>query len=104
MNDPKAGQYSRHYRNEFMLAQQIIDGFMKEEAGIVEWSSNDYEAFHYVTPPVRLIFYPHRTSAGAYHIRVRDHASKEPEHAKSLMRSLYEESGYNCTFSRKGAH
>jgi hypothetical protein len=87
-------QYKKLYKNEFQLATKVL--------GVgVEWSPHDYEAFIYKKDTVSLVFYPHRTSAGNYHIRVRDNGSKDKELAKRLMFNLDIEAGNNCTFSKK---
>lgn len=69
----------------------------------LEWSKHEYQAFVFKSENVSLVFYPHKTSAGHYHIRVRDQGSKNKAEAKRLMWELDEAAGFNCTFSKKRA-
>lgn len=84
----------RAWKKEFDLAAAILG---KQP----EWSPHAYEIFRYEEPGVRLIFYPHRTTARHYHIRVRDGGSKDTKRAIELMLKLDKDSGFNCTFSYK---
>lgn len=97
MADSNKKQYPKLYREEFELARTTL----ATRKGTLEWSSADYEAFIYMEPGVRLVFYPHRTSAGNYHIRIRSSNSKDAALADRLMRELDQAAGYCCTFSRK---
>lgn len=101
MADPLAGKYQRHYAAEFQTAARVLERF-GQKSGHLVWGKNDYEAFLYTEMGVRLIFYPHRTSAGNYHIRVRSQGSKQPKRAMTLMAMLYIGAGNNCTFSWSG--
>lgn len=85
------------FREEFELAQKIL----KDEFGMLKWSFHAYQAFQFKSVDVNLIFYPHKTSAGNYHVRVRDANSKDKQKANLLMDKLKRESGNNCTFTRK---
>ena len=67
MSDKLAGKYNSLYGEEFRMAKEILKDFDGELA----WSKNDYEAFIFKSDDMYLIFYPHRTSARNYHIRVR---------------------------------
>ena len=51
---------------------------------------------------VRLVLYPHRTTALNYHLRVRDEGSKNPCRALDMAMALDVGTGLNCTFSMKG--
>jgi len=84
-------------KNAFDAANSIL----KEQDGVVEHSDNDFECFTFKSKDVSLVFYPHRTTARNYHIRVRNNGSKDKEKAIKIMDILDNESGYNCTFSRK---
>lgn len=86
--------YRREFKDDFALAAKIL-------GKPVEWSPHAYEAFRFESKNVKLIFYPHRTSAGHYHIRVRDGGSVDVSLARKLMVKLYEDSGFNRTFSCK---
>ncbi len=50
---------------------------------------------------VRLALYPHRTTAGNYHLRVRDEASKDARKALAVADALDRGAGFNCTFQMK---
>ena len=76
MRDPMAGKYKRDYKLEFEIARVVLDG----EPGELAWGVHDYEAMTFASADVRLIFYPHKTSAGNYHLRIRDQASKDKVH------------------------
>lgn len=91
MREPK----KKEWKPEFELASRIL----ADESGSLEWSPHDYEAFTFKGPLVSLIFYPHKTSASNYHIRVRNQNSKHPGEAARIMEKLDKESGFNCTFS-----
>lgn len=81
----------------FGAAREIL----ANEGGVVEDSPHDYQCFTFKSDDVCLVFYPHKTSAWNYHIRVRDQASKNKEKANRLMELLDEKAGYNCVFTRK---
>lgn len=96
--DGNKKHYRRLYREEFDLASQVLKG----RNGSLDWSTADYVVFVWSEPTVCIAFYPHKTSAGNHHIRVRDHGSADKELAIRLMDDLDEAAGYNCTFTRKG--
>lgn len=60
---------------------------------------------------VSLVIYPHRTTAGNYHLRVRDNSSKDRAKAAAVMRALDHGEGlpkeiadrirFSCTFQSK---
>ncbi|KMW48113.1 hypothetical protein DEE91_00885 [Ralstonia pickettii] len=100
MRDPMAGKYKRDYKLEFEIARVVLDG----EPGELAWGVHDYEAMTFASADVRLIFYPHKTSAGNYHLRIRDQASKDKERAQSLMDRLQIGSGHSCTFQTNRQH
>jgi len=94
--------------NERALPKWMIDkayanasDMLKNEEGIIEESPHDYQCFTFKDDGVCLIFYPHRTSARNYHIRVRDQGSKNKTRANDLMNMLDEGAGHNCTFTKK---
>lgn len=84
--DANAGNYHKIYKSEFGLAKSILE----DEGGHIEWGTNDYEAFLFTKPGVSLVFYPHRTTARHYHIRVRDRNSKDKAEVLRLMAKLEE--------------
>jgi hypothetical protein len=97
--DPNAGKYQKMAKREFAIAGRVL----AEAGGELTWSTHDYEAFRFVAPGVRLIFYPHRTSStGNISIRVRDSGSSNTKLAARLMARLHIGSGNDNTFSWKG--
>jgi len=97
VKDPNAGRYSKIYGEEFRLAADVL----KDEGGELAWSEHDWQAFTYKADDVCLIFYPHKTSAGNYHLRIRDQHSKNRERAMALINKLETAAGNNCTFQAK---
>ena len=87
----------REWQAEFEVAAAVLEG----EPGALEWATDDYVAFRYREPGVRIVFYPHRTSALNYHLRIRDEGSKDHARFADLTRRLYVGSGANCTFQMK---
>jgi hypothetical protein len=87
------GKYTQKnmFRREFEAARDRLASL----GGSVEPGVNDYEAFTYSAPGVRLIFYPHKTSAGNHHIRVRAGGKCEPKKLRAAIFALAENS---CTF------
>ncbi len=94
MNHPNP---QKLYADEFAIAMMALIPY----GGQLAWSKVKDEAFTYKSPYVSLVFYPHRTSAGNYHLRVRDNGSKNKKLTNSLMKRLDEAAGNNCTFTRK---
>lgn len=76
---------------------------------IVARSLHQYEIATVKGEGVQLLIYPHKTSAGHHHARIRDNGSKDKERAKAVMRALDAGEGlpeairprvqYSCTFS-----
>ena len=92
----KKSEYRKKFKEEYNLAKHILS-----DQGIIEWSEHDYQIFTFKNEDVTLVFYPHRTSAWNYHVRVRNQGSKNKKEADRIMMELDAKSGYNCTFSRK---
>ena len=94
MADPLAGKYTqkRHFLHEFNVARERLAHL----GGQVVPGTHDYEAFIYEGNGVRLLFYPHRTTAGNYHIRVR--ATGKPDR-KMLRAAIFALAENSCTFS-----
>lgn len=77
----------------------------------VERSTADYEIAKVKGDGVSLVIYPHKSSAGHYHLRVRDNGSKRPQFAARVMGALNAGEGlsedvrwkvtHTCTFSFK---
>lgn len=96
MSDPKAGKYQRTFELEYRIATAALRSF----GGALAWGTRDYEAFIYRSDTVCLIFYPHRSSAGNYSIRVRDQSSADKKRAMELMLHLRIASGFDNTFAQ----
>ena len=95
MEDPNKGKYRKLYAEEFGLAR----GILAQYGGTFKWSEYDYQAFTFTKQGVNLIFYPHKTSAGNHHLRVREQGSTDKVQAKKLLSLLDKGAGYNCTFT-----
>lgn len=93
MPDPMRGKYTQKsaFKREYETAKERLAPL----GGIVEPGSNDYEAFIYTSPGLRLIFYPHKTSAGNRHIRVRTSGSYD---SKKLRAAIFALAENTCTF------
>lgn len=96
--DVNKQRYRKLYREEFDLAAKTLTG----PNGALDWSTSDYIVFVWTEPTVCLVFYPHKSSAGHYHIRVRDQSSYDKLLALKLMVLLDKAAGYNRTFTSKG--
>jgi hypothetical protein len=83
------------WQDEHDLALSILP-----DARLV-WVLKNYIAFRILGDDFSLVVYPHKTSAGNHHARVRDENSKNKLNAVIAMKKLYEESGHNCTFQAK---
>lgn len=88
---------SRPWQDEFDTATRLL----AEHGGAVTWSQHDHEAFRYLSDDALLIFYPHCTTAGHRHIRVRSQHSRDPRKAAALMQMLNGAEMHRCTFSFK---
>lgn len=77
----------------------------------VERSSHDYEVATVRGDGVQLVIYPHKTTAGHHHARVRDNGSKDKPAARRVMLAMQSGEGLPddtrwkvasfCTFSFK---
>jgi hypothetical protein len=101
MSDPNRGKYKKYFLDEF---RQMEDYLIILYNGSLTWSEADYEAFCYKTDDIRLIFYPHKTSAGHYHIRVSDGGSKNKIRAKAIMEVIQLDMPNCSTFHQKNNH
>ena len=89
--------HKKRYSEEWNVAKKTL----KKYPGNLEWISAPYQAFRYKSHDVCLIFYPHKTSAENYHVRIRNQNSKNEQEADRLMRELDTAAGNNCTFTKK---
>lgn len=97
MSDPNAGNYHKFFKREFEKAKEVMSG----EIGNLAWGIHDYEAFTFVSDDVRLIFYPHKSTAGNHHIRIRGNGSKNIFEANRLMKKLDDSMSTFHTFMYK---
>jgi RNA 3'-terminal phosphate cyclase len=96
VSDPNKGKYTRKlFKREFEKAQERLLPL----GGRVEAGIHDYEAFTYSATGIKLIFYPHKTTAGNQHIRVRTAGKCDPEKVRQAITALAENS---CTFQFPG--
>lgn len=73
-------------------------------------STAQYEIAKVIGPGVALVIYPHRTTAGNRHARVRDNNSKDKaaaekvltalDHGEGLEQPLQDRIRFSCIFSR----
>ncbi len=73
-------------------AQQRLAGL----GGQLQDSPHDYEVMRWTHPHLTLIFYPHRTTAGNYHIRVR---AAQCTNRKTLEKAIFALAENTCQFS-----
>lgn len=85
------------WQEEYDLAATALAG----EPGELVWATDQYVAFRYIEPSVRIVFYPHKTTRGHYHIRVRQESCGDRERAVALMQRLDRSVPGWCTFTRK---
>lgn len=93
-SDPRAGKYvgkKGPFNAEFLTAIERLAPL----GGVVSPGVNDYEAFVYDVPGLRMIFYPHRTTARNYHIRMRPTGKVNGE---VLRKAIYALAENTCTF------
>lgn len=64
--------------------------------GRLDWSQHAYEVMRWEHKDLVLIFYPHRTTAGNYHIRIRTGRCSDRDLLRKCIHALAENS---CTFS-----
>lgn len=94
--------------------RQYLEDFAKEKAQLADFcSAKGYEiTFGNPGPPTYqlakitgpdfcLIAYPHKTSAGNRHIRLRQQGSKNVASAYVAIAALDKAAGFNCTFQTK---
>lgn len=86
--------HKSNWQEEFNKVKEILP-----EAKI-EWVLENYIAFKIKGKDYTLVAYPHKTSAGNHHIRIRDENSKDKFKAVGAMKKL-DDSENSCTFSVK---
>ena len=85
-------KHRKNWKNERAAAEQRL----AKMGGRLDWSDADYEVMRWVHPKLTLIFYPHRTTAGNYHIRVRAGKCLDRALLRECVMALAENT---CTFS-----
>ena len=81
---------------DFKKAKEVLKPFNGE----LLWVLENYIAFRFKSNDISLVFYPHKTSAGNYHLRVRNENSKNKKLATKALIAL-SNSVNSCTFSVK---
>jgi hypothetical protein len=70
----------------------ILRAFAEKDGLTVELrnpEAPEYQLARLTCDGVRLIAYPHRTTAGNYHIRIRNENSKDRAKAQTIMEHMY---------------
>lgn len=95
MSDPLKGKYTqkRYFKAEFEDAQRRLAPL----GGLFEVGVHDYQAFTFTMQGLRLVFYPHRTSASNYHVRVRAEGKADQCLLARAIQALRKDN-YTCTF------
>jgi hypothetical protein len=95
MTDPLKGLYTqkRYFKAEFEDAGRRLAHL----GGKLEPGVHDYQAFTFTMPGLRLVFYPHKTSASNYHIRVRAEGKADQELLAQAIQALKKDN-FTCTF------
>jgi hypothetical protein len=94
----------RQYREDFakekahLTACCVANGF---EITFLNPGHPVYQLAKITGPDFCIIAYPHKTSAGNRHIRLRQQGSKNVARAYEVIAALDVEAGYNCTFQTK---
>lgn len=78
---------------------ELAHGVAQAEGVKLLVSYHDYQVAKLVGEGVKLCIYPHKTSAGNHHLRVRDEGSKDKARAAAVARALDKSREFWCTFS-----
>jgi hypothetical protein len=97
----KANPRDEFKSEEAMLQEYCAARGLTYEAR--ELGSPTYQLAKITGPDFCIIAYPHKTSAGNSHIRLRDQGSKNKQAYAEAVGDLYALSGNNCTFQPKHA-
>lgn len=101
MTDPFKGMYLQKrmqlHKRYFKAEYEDAGRRLAHLGGKLEPGVHDYQAFTFTMPGLRLVFYPHKTSASNYHIRVRTEGKADQELLVQAFRAL-RENNYSCTF------
>jgi hypothetical protein len=77
----------------------LAKALLKNPPGQFVHAEDAYVAFRYIEPTVRLVFYPHRTTASNQHMRVRVEHCKDMARARNLLLQIV--GGYQSPFGMK---
>ena len=87
-----------------LLIQSVLD---RCTLFMVEWRNPDapqYQLAKIDGVGFSMIAYPHKTSSGNHHIRLRDNGSKDKIAYQHAVEEFYVASGNNCSFQTKHAN
>jgi hypothetical protein len=95
MTDPLKGLYTqkRYFKAEYEDAGRRLAHL----GGKLEPGVHDYQAFTFTMPGLRLVFYPHKTSASNYHLRVRTEGKAEEKLLREAFLAL-KRGNIGCNF------
>lgn len=85
---------------------QLLEAFCAERGYTLEKRNPgppQYQLAKITDGNFSVIAYPHKTSAGNKHIRLRPEGSKGQDKAYAVIAELDKLAGYNCTFQSKHA-
>ena len=87
----------KELRSELPTARKIL----KDENVIFEEVFRNYILFKIKSEGVCIVAYPHKTSAGNRHVRIRNENSSNKEELMRIMEKLRDESGNDCRYHFK---
>lgn len=85
------------FAKERLIARRVAERF----GGEIEDVTHAHQIMKYRAPGVVLVFYPHKTTARHYHVRIRDEHSKDKEAAQNMLAIFSASAGFSCTFTHK---
>lgn len=87
----------KHYvwSDELSIALKVASA----EGAYLFLTDAPYQVAKVIGDRFKLVIYPHRTTAGNYHLRVRDEGSADKERARTVALALNRAAGCNCTFT-----
>lgn len=101
MSDPFKGMYLQKrmqlHKRYFKAEYEDAGRRLAHLGGKLEPGVHDYQAFTFTMPGLRLVFYPHKTSASNYHLRVRTEGKADQKLLAQAIQALRKDN-YTCTF------
>ncbi|NIB43767.1 hypothetical protein HBA55_29465 [Pseudomaricurvus alkylphenolicus] len=89
--------------HELRFAAEAAVEALKDEPGKLISREADYEVAWYEENGFRVVVYPHRTSAGNYHLRIRMQGKRKgSDRARYIMTKLYRCTPHDINFQWKG--